>query len=134
MGIVKARDFRRLGAAEDRWSAASIKAVSGTPWEPTPGKLDDAIPVRVRLAEEGGPPEPAITGHEKEQVNRMSRITREDVVRIGFTLNCPGCKAISRNAPAQNHTEACRARIEEELLKEGGMKAKRINEGKNMYE
>ena len=88
--------------------------VVGTPWQPQPGKLDDAIPVRVHMPEEGDniskPPET----EDKIANRRRARITREDVVRIGFTLGCPGCKAISRNAPAQNHTEECRERLEKE--------------------
>ena len=137
LGTVKARDFKRLGSNEDRWNKEVVTSVQGTPWEPTPGKADDAIPVRVRLAEEGReqePPKPIDQGIEREEIKRRARITREDVVRIGFTLNCPGCKAISRNAQAQNHTEACRSRIEEELTKEGGIKAKRVAEGKGRYE
>ena len=74
---------------------------------------DDTIQVRVRLAEEGRnqePPKPVGQGTEREEIKRRARITREDVVRIGFAFNCPGCKAISRNAPAQHHTEAYRTR------------------------
>ena len=33
----------------------------GTPWEPVPGTLDDAIPVHVRMPEEEGPPPKAET-------------------------------------------------------------------------
>ena len=111
--------------------------MKGTPWEPTPGKTDDAIPVRVRLPEEGETtpsPNPGSLGEPAKDNKRRARITREDVVRVGFTINCPGCKAISRNAPPQNHTEACRTRIEQALLKEGGNAAKRIAEGTARYE
>ena len=120
-GVVKARDFKRLAHAEERSSASAICGMKGTPWEPIPGKVDDSIPVRVRLPEEGQPPgpDPVNLGEPHRDIKRRARITREDVVRIGFTLNCPGCRAISRNAPSQNHTEACRARIEQALLKEG---------------
>ena len=54
-------------------------------------------------------------------------------MRIGFTLGCPGCRAISRNAPAQNHTEECRERLERELTKEGGHRAKKVAEGNQRY-
>ena len=110
--------------------------VQGTPWEPTPGKADDNIPDRVRLAEEGRqePPAPVDQGPEREETNRRARITREYVVRKGFTLICLGCRANSRSAPAQNHTEACRTIIEEDIIEEGGLKAKRIAEGKGGYE
>ena len=117
--IIKARDFRRLASAEERWSPQRIRSVAGTPWEPKLGRMDDTIPVRVHTPEEGDdiakPPE---AEDNKEPSKRRARITREDIVRLGFTLGCPGCKAISRNAPAQNHTELCRDRIEKEVIKE----------------
>ena len=108
-----------MGSVPDRWSTDNIRAIVGTPWEPVPGKSDDAILVRIRMPEEGGIPEPVAEGTPRPEIRRRARITREDVVRIGFSLNCPGCRAISRNAPAENHTEQCRARIESELIKEG---------------
>ena len=107
----------------------------GTPWEPVPGRGDDAIPVRVRFPEEGDPaPNPDVLGEPKPDIKRRARISREDVVRIGFSLACPGCTAISRNAPPQNHTEECRARIEKALLEEGGIRAKFIKEGQKRFE
>merc|ERR1712240_226221 len=135
-GVVKARDFKRLACSEERWNPDAIGSMKGTPWEPIPGKLDDSIPVRVRLPEEGQPPGPSPDnlGEPHRDIKRRARITREDVIRIGFTFNCPGCKAISRNAPSQNHTEACRDRIEQALIKEGGTTAKRISEGKSRFE
>merc|ERR1711951_16966 len=62
-------------------------------------------------------------------IKRRARITREEVAKAGFTVGCPGCRAISRNAPAQNHTETCRKRLEEAITKQGGAGAKRIADG-----
>ena len=53
---------------------------------------------------------------------------------MGFTIGCPGCRAISRNAPSQNHTETCRKRIEQALTAQGGASAKRIAEGNLRFE
>ena len=52
-GTVKARDFKRLADPTKRWDSTLVKSLQGTPWQPTPGRNDEAIPVRVRLAEEG---------------------------------------------------------------------------------
>ena len=134
LGVVKARDFKRMASSEERWNCDFVHSMRGTPWEPTPGKTDDAIPVRVRLPEEGRPPEPVNLGEPSSDIKRRARISREDVVRIGFTIGCPGCKAISRNAPSQNHTDACRTRIEEALIEEGGTKAKRVAEGNQRFD
>ena len=100
-----------------------------------PGRTEDSIPVRVRVSEEGESiaPNPDTLGAPKPDIKRRARITREDIVRIGYTINCPGCKAISRNAPAQNHTELCRKRIEAALISEGGVRAKKVAEGRERY-
>ena len=106
-GVVKARDFKCLGSSAERWNSESIMNFVGTPWEPILGKVDDSIPVRVHVPEEGEPilPNPDTIGTPKLDIRRRMRISREDVVKFGYTINCPGCKAISRNALAQNHTE-----------------------------
>ena len=135
-GVVKARDFKRLPSLEERWNFETICAVQGTPWEPVPGRSGDSLPVRVHIAEEGSVPvnPDSISTEPPKDIKRRARITREDVVRLGFTHRCPGCIAISRDAPSQNHTEECRNRLEEALLKEGGIKAKRIKTGLDRYE
>merc|ERR1712240_395363 len=70
----------------------------------------------------------------KSEIKRRARISRTDVIRVGFTLGCPGCRAISRGEKeSQNHTEQCRARIEKALIEEGGLKGKRMTEGNERY-
>ena len=119
-----------MGSTEERWSVQSIESMQGTPWGPVPGKVDDSIHVRVRLPEEGEAPQPVNPGEPNIEIKRRARITREDVIKVGFSLNCPGCTAISRKASSQNHTEACRERIEKALIEQGGVKAKLIAEGR----
>ena len=41
------------------------------------------------------------------------------IMKFGFTNKCSGCNAINRGVASQNHSEACRNRIEEELRKGG---------------
>ena len=54
---------------------------------------------------------------------------------MGFTIGCPGCRAISRGEKeSQNHTEECREIIEKALIGEGGVKGKRMTEGNQRYE
>ena len=96
-GTVKARDFKKLADVTQRWNADRIKALQGTPWQPVPGKNEEAIPVRVRLAEEGSiQPSPDSIGEPKPEIKRRARISRNDVIRVGYTIGCPGCEAISR--------------------------------------
>ena len=51
-----------------------------------------------------------------------------DIAQHGATVGCDGCRAISRKEPSRNHTEQCRARIEEAMMKEGGERARRVKE------
>ena len=120
-GTVKARDFKRIADNSARWSAELVKSVKGTPWQPTPGRNDDMIPVRVRLAEEGTEltPNPDSIAAPKPEIKRRARIARSEVIGVGFTIGCPGCTAISRGEKeAQNHTEECRTRLEKTLIEE----------------
>ena len=63
-----------------------------------------------RMAADPNLPVPAPTA----AVTRKRVKIRRDVelVKYGFTPNCVGCDAAIRGADAQNHTEACRIRIE----------------------
>ena len=138
MCTVKARDFKRLADPQERWNQEAVMQSKGTLWEPVPGTQDDSIPVHVRLLEEESPLEPpenaGIPTEPQKEIRRRARITRDEVMKAGFTIGCPGCRAISRNAPSQNHTEVCRKRIEEALIAQGGASAKRIAEGNTRYE
>ena len=89
------------------------------PWEPVLGKGGTEIPVQVHMPTEREEPKPVEEGVEKREIRRRIRIRREDVIKYGYTIGCPGCQAVSRNAPAQNHTEVCRARIEKIMREEG---------------
>eukprot|EP00971_Amphidinium_carterae_P340949 6479523-Amphidinium_carterae.1 len=44
-------------------------------------------------------------------------IMKSDLEQFGFMVGCPGCTAVAAGARAQSHNEACRKRIEQELLK-----------------
>ena len=56
---------------------------------------------------------------------------REDVIRAGLTVGCPGCTVISKGAQPQNQAEGCRKKVEDFLIKQGGEKAKLSQEGRN---
>ena len=94
-GTVKARDFKRIADREKRWDAELIKSLKGTPWQPIPGRNDDALPVRVRLSEEQHVilPSPENLAAPRPEIRRRARISRSDVIKIGCTVGCPGCVA-----------------------------------------
>ena len=60
------------------------------------------------------------------------RINPKDIQKYGYTKGCLGCKCISRGQPAQNHNEACRTRITEELRKEGDVRLERERKRKEV--
>ena len=46
-------------------------------------------------------------GEHRDLVHRRVRIIREQVRMMGFTVCCPGFRAVNRNLPAVNHNEVC---------------------------
>ena len=69
-----------------------------------------------------------IDGEESDFIVRRMRITRELIRKVGFTIGCPGCRAVNRGQPAVNHNEECRRRIEGMLREEGNEKVLRSDE------
>ncbi len=53
---------------------------------------------------------------------RRFRIRTEDLGKLGFAEECPGCRAANRGRTAVGHTEACRKRIVEKLEKNGDVR------------
>jgi len=49
---------------------------------------------------------------------KRHRIIREDVVKVGYTAGCIGCRCIGRGVLAQGHNGICRSRMRSELEKE----------------
>ena len=85
-GTVKARDFKRIADPAKRWDKDLVKALRGPPWQPILGRNDEAILVRVRLAEEGSEPilpSPDSIAAPKPEIKRRARISRNDVIRVG---------------------------------------------------
>ena len=50
-----------------------------------------------------------------EAIPRSVFITKDDLEENGYTVGCPGCKAILRGTTRQLHSKACRKRLEEIL-------------------
>ena len=130
LGVMKAYQFKRLSSKAERWNADKVMAVQGYPWQPVPMRKGTAIPSKLILDEPTSPIPPLVEeGEQTAKVVRRARISREEVLRFGPTINCPGCRAVTRGAQSENHTEACRARIEAEIIKQGGARAKIVQEG-----
>ena len=107
------RDIRRHGIETDKWNLSQFNDFKGVPWEPVPGREGIEIKCRVNLPRDRSGVEPPMVGEDRPLVHRRVKITREQVRLMGFTVGCPGCRAVNRNLPAVNHNETCRGRFEE---------------------
>ena len=116
---LKVKDIRRLGSDADRWNAEEFNEFKGLPWEPVPGSNTMKIKVNVHVPRREGCLDDPVQGEPKGYAPKRFRITKKDFDSIGFTPLCPGCRAILRNLPAQNHSELCRSRVEAELIRKG---------------
>ena len=120
--VIRSRSMCRV-VHEHRWSADLILGVAGTPMKPNPnsdGPADD-----VWLEETAYPHEladldvelvarPAGADQElrKKAASRI-RITKNDLLRYGFTHDCPKCNDVqaNNNFTGRRHTEECRWRL-----------------------
>ena len=124
-GVVSARDFQRIADPSRRWSAESLKALKGLPWQPNPRVTDGEVHPSLRIPEASGELTPEFKGVEEEPTLRRMRITPRLVKQVGLSSNCNGCRAIRDNAPPQNHSEECRRKVEKWLEDNG--KGDRVN-------
>ena len=111
-GVVRAYAVRRQDEAS-RWQGDRIKDIKGTPSQPDPNKPGLHIPLRVRF-------DPIVVGVEAEEVvdreaaSRRERITHKTLEKYGYTEGCDGCTHKRAGlGETKNHSEACRARIDE---------------------
>ena len=118
------KDIKRFASEEDRWDADRFNAFRGVPWEPTPGSKSCEIKVRIDVPRLKEDIRDRLTGEDRPYVARRFRIKRSDFDEIWFTPLCPGCRAIIRGLPAQNHSELCRSRVEDHLMAKGDARIK----------
>ena len=68
---------------------------------------------------------------EHEAIPRQVFITRADLEENGYTVGCPGCKAVLRGTTRQLHSKECRRRLEEIL--QDTEKARRARKRRNEF-
>ena len=89
--------------------------MQGTPWEPAPGR--GSIEVQSRFQVRGEEDEPIPQPSTCDVVPRRMYIRRKSVTesKYGVTLGCKACEAANRGSTGI-HGEACRKRVEGEIL------------------
>ena len=115
-GVVKAGTIKRVGAHR-RWDAAGLERVQGLPWKWNPDAEELPRELRLRWLSDGERGDEQAGGSGDRMVYRM-RLKRQDFLTHGFTEGCPGCRALLSGAPARNHHDACRARMENAISSE----------------
>ena len=119
-GAVKAWAIRREPEGE-RWGAEAITEMKGTPTRP--GILPGIhIPISINIGQDNADGHLIeVTARQEEKRARRVYLKAEDFELHGYTEGCEGCSRLKTGGmEARPHTETCRARIEEELEKDGG--------------
>ena len=104
------------------------QSVRRSPWEPIPGREGAEVASRVALPRMPSEAPPMMDVPKKEFEWRRPRIEGRDVVKYGPTPECLGCRAFNRGQGANNHTEACRARMEEGMTTYDDPRISRYNQ------
>ena len=128
-GVFRVSTVRRRPANE-RWSKELIDGVAGSPAMPMPGESGRRMKAYARKfgsEEEARAPTTFAPQPEPEVAVRSWKILKTDIDKHGPSPNCPGCRAITRQAHYKaGHTAECRLRFEK-LLTESDEGKKRLD-------
>ena len=114
-GVVRAYAIRRKEEGQ-RWCAARIRNLQGTPQQPDPSKAGISIPVSVRFDPRGSDDEAIPTQPLRKEAGRRMRLTERLFDKYGHSEGCGGCQAqVAGMSDRKPHTEECRRRIGEAM-------------------
>jgi hypothetical protein len=112
-GVIRTRTLQRR-PAEQRWSPEMLKEIGGVPWRVRPDDPDEdgLMPdvFECKRAVEISPEECRAAA--EDTVPRRMYLKQADFTKHGYSGGCLGCKMLVTNGPKQNHSEACRKRME----------------------
>ena len=117
-GVVKVNCIKRLPMNQAK-EPELLKSTRGYPWRSTPGDVQNEpgeVPTMVAselvVPEDELPPR-LLREWEAEVAPRRVYIRRNvELRKFGFTQGCRGCVAAETGHTPENHSEACRRRIE----------------------
>jgi hypothetical protein len=112
-GVFNTRTVQRR-PQDERWSATSVDEVAWVPWwlnEADP-KCDGEKLETVKLSEKAVVEERV---EAERAVPTRFAISKDDLLKHGYSAKCPGCKAILRGTARQGHSEECRKRMAREM-------------------
>ena len=133
-GVVRAYSIKRREPHE-RWDAALIKEIKGTPKQPDPSRAGFEIPTKINFDPEIREV-PQLSQPKRKDIDiRRMRITPALLQRYGYTEGCEGCRYKRAGlADGRSHSERCRTRIYEAMgeSEEGKRVRERDDERLNM--
>ena len=120
-GVIKVRTMRRKGSREERWNIVQINEMKGTPWQPQPGRNSYNIETKIvgRATSARGESSEIPTGVERLRRKNRFHIKGADIDKYCMSEDCEGCRRYFTGEEPRGHTEPCRDRIAQELMKEG---------------
>ena len=104
---------------DERWSAARVRDLVGSPSQPVPGQMGRRMPAYSRRHHATAPTDDSTNPQERgdQQSTRNWKVYRQEVLDNGGTPGCPGCRAIIRGIGTRaGHTQRCRDRLEAILM------------------
>ena len=113
-GVWKTRTVQRK-PIEDRWKEDGHEMIKQTPWAES----------EERPQEEAGKMEVTKMTEEEKEAEKQAEVAnrfptrfhirKADLEKHGYSMGCPGCKAILRGTSRQGHSDACRSRFMEAM-------------------
>ena len=120
-GALRAHSVRRL-PEKSQYDKDKVIGFKGTPWAPRDGEKEEPIPATTKRHE--NPLEVGEEGQKSESDRRRLRLEKSDFAKHGWTPGCRGCINRRDGKASGTHTEECRARMEKEIAKTEGGKAR----------
>ena len=127
-GVFKVRSIRRKTEGL-RWSASDVEQIIGVPWKPYQFTDDDRLLVRMpEFTEEDAT---GLKEHlpSEDAAPRGIIVTKRDLIKHGYTPNCPGCYSSRHGIKYKSHTPKCRQRIFDSVREDEG-DSKRVQDAK----
>ena len=122
---VKARTVHRKLAGQ-RGDARCAKSLRGVPWQPSPAEAAEGEPLGGAQARIVSVPivpvehRPAVPVMEPRDYKVCRFCVRREVAlaKYGFSDDCEGCRVVQSGAEGKLHSEGCRERIRQAVMKD----------------
>ena len=128
VGVVRAWAIKR-NAEGERWCAADILNMQGTPARPNPQMPGNDVPIHIHVPLDLGPDVEEVRPPRVETEPRRTYLKAKDFEEHGYTVDCEGCRRLRTGGMmARPHSVGCRARMEEILKKADNPRYRRYRE------